>query len=190
MNRMKIRGKPVQEHSPSTLTSGFLTIRQVARMLGLTERSVYGYLQAGRLAGERIENALMVRAESVAAFTPKGSGRRRIYTPRWRQPPGRNAEWFTTITFRQYPGQAQRLEQALSEIRRNNTHCFPGTTARFIVRGQNDPTEITLVLVWRVDNMPPEEERRAALAALCTDLGEILDWETAGVKEGFSLMHA
>jgi hypothetical protein len=38
--------------------------------------------------------------------------------------------------------------------------------------------------------MPPEQEREAALTALTIDLADVLDWQTAQMKEGKVLLHA
>jgi hypothetical protein len=59
-----------------------------------------------------------------------------------------------------------------------------------VVRNLGDPAEIDLVLVWRGAVMPARECREAALAALAADLAEVLEWETAVVKEGQALLYA
>ncbi|HEX7734609.1 MAG TPA: hypothetical protein VF458_07095, partial [Ktedonobacteraceae bacterium] len=61
---------------------------------------------------------------------------------------------------------------------------------RYILRSQYDPDEITIILVWRSAIMPPAEDREASLAALYADLADVLNWETASLKEGRVLMHA
>lgn len=94
------------------------------------------------------------------------------------------------LTLRQRPGQEERLAGVLERMRRENAHNLPGTAARYIVRSQDDPDEITLILVWRLSDMPPEGERQAALVALRADLAEVLDWDAAVGKEGPTLLHA
>ena len=69
--------------------AGYLSIREAARMLGVSERSVYGYLQSGKLAGGKIGDLIVVSAEALADFERRASGRIRRTTPRWHIP--RNA---------------------------------------------------------------------------------------------------
>jgi len=167
-----------------------LTVKQAASILGVTERSIYGYVHAGTLVGERTEKGIMVQADSVRTFDGKAPGQIRKLVPRWRRPAQRNQQWLTFVTLRQQPGQAEPLASRLERMRRVNSHALSGTQARYLVRNQNDPQEVTLVLVWRSTIMPPAEERAAALAALRADFAELFDCKTAVVKEGRSLLHA
>ncbi|HEY0754139.1 MAG TPA: helix-turn-helix domain-containing protein [Ktedonobacteraceae bacterium] len=64
--------------------SGYLSIKEAARIIGVSERSIYGYLQAGKLPGEYIGTMMMVRAEQVYAYERTAPGRKRTRTPRWR----------------------------------------------------------------------------------------------------------
>ena len=82
------------------------------------------------------------------------------------------------------------LRRRLEEIRAAKKHHFPGTCERSILRNKHDPEEITLLLVWRGVVMPSLEVREASLLAFCADLADVLDWETAVVKEGEALLHA
>ena len=87
------------------------------------------------------------------------------------------------------PGQGERLDAKLEEIRAAETHLLPGTVARYIARNRGRPDDVQIVLVWRSTVMPPEAEREAALQALRDDLAEIIDWESAWSEEGQVLMH-
>jgi hypothetical protein len=84
----------------------------------------------------------------------------------------------------------ERLEQRLEEIRAAKKHHLVGTVARLILRSQDDPTAIQILLVWRQLVMPSEEERQAAIATLCDDLADLLDWEHAIWSEGQVLLYA
>src|SRR5262249_30195543 len=96
----------------------------------------------------------------------------------------------TVITVRQRPGQGEPLERRLAEIRQGNLHHLRGTAARYVMRNQGVPDELVIVLAWRFCMVPPEEERGAALVALRADLADVLDWETAVIQEGETLLHA
>jgi hypothetical protein len=78
------------------------------------------------------------------------------------------------LTVRLREGQDALLEQKLEAFRANQIHPLHGTVARFISRLKHDLQLVQIVLVWRAQVMPPEEEREAALAALCADLAEVL----------------
>jgi hypothetical protein len=66
---------------------------------------------------------------------------------------------------------------------------LPGTIARYIVRGEERPDKVQIVLVWRNTVMPSAGEREAALAALRAELADILDWEHAVSEHGRVIMH-
>lgn len=168
----------------------YLSVREAARILGVSDRSVYGYVESGKLPGARFGSMVVVIGEALATFQRRAPGRTRLSTPRWRRPPLQNSEYLTTITVRVYPGQHEELERRLSEIRADRKHGLPGTAARYIVRNQYDLDEIAIILVWRSANMPPAEVREDSLTALYADLSDVLNWETASLKESRVLMHA
>lgn len=169
---------------------GYLSVREAAGIIGVSERSVYGYIEAGKLPGARIGNIIVVEAEPVYNYQRMPPGRLRVRPPSWHIPPLKNSQYLTTIRVRVRPGQSSALDQKLAEIRAARKHLLPGTTARYIGRSQLDPNEMVIILVWRSATMPAEEERVAALAALQADLAEVLAWETATEKEGQVLLHA
>jgi excisionase family DNA binding protein len=175
------------EHAPE-----YLSIREAAKLIGVSERSIYGYIETKRLSGSIIGNLIVVNAEEVQRFgcMRKAPGRKRLTTPRWHVPPRQNSLFLTTITVRARPGQGALLDERLAEMRRDDRHRFPGTVARYIGRNQQDPDEIEMLLIWRRVVMPPEQEREADLTALTMDLADVLDWQTAAYKHGQVLLHA
>jgi excisionase family DNA binding protein len=173
------------EHVP-----GYLSVREAARVMGVSERSVYGYIEGGKLPGARIGNIIVVVAEYVYSYERKAPGRARILTPPWHVPPLKNLQFLTTITVRIRPGQGELLAHRLYEIRVTKKHRLPGTAARYIALNEHDPEEIEIVLIWRSAVMPPVAARETALDAFYADLADIIDWETASRKESRVLMHA
>lgn len=169
---------------------GYLSVREAASIMGVSERSVYGYIEAGKLPGARIGNIIVVISEYVYTYERRAPGRTRTTTPPWHMPPLKNLQYLTTITARMYPGQGELLEHKLHEMRVANKHRLLGTAARYIARNQSDPEEIEIVLVWRSVVMPPPEVREASLAAFYADLADVINWETATRTEGQVLMHA
>jgi excisionase family DNA binding protein len=169
---------------------GYLTIKEAARIIGVSERSVYGYVKAGKLSGGRVGHIIAVSEEHARAYERKAPGRLRTITPPWHIPPLNNPQYLTTIKVLIRPGQDALLDRKLSEMRVARKHLLPGTAARYIAHDQHDPAKLIILLVWRSAVMPPDKEREAALAALTGDLADVLDWETAISKEGQVLLHA
>jgi len=140
----------------------YLTVQEAASILNASVRSVYGYISKGQLPVTRVGERMLVKENDVLAFEFQAPGRPRELVPAWHIPPERNRQYMTMITVRVRPGQDEALESRLVEIHRSARHCFFGTSARYVVRNQCNPSEIDLVLVW----------------------------ETAAVKEGQSLLYA
>lgn len=175
----------VFEHIPA-----YLSVGEAARSLGVSERTIYGYIKERRLTGARVGNLIVVKTAEVDACQRRPPGRQRVLTPRWHRAPIGNRLYFTTITVQVRPGQDEELEQSLTRIRTAREHVFPGTSARYVVRDQHQRDDIQIVLVWRSVAMPSAEQREAALAALATELAGVLDWDAARIKEGEVLLHA
>ena len=176
--------------SEAVRQTSYLTVKQAARVLGVSERSVYGYIEHGKLASERVDDLLMVRAEDAANFKRRAPGRVRTRTPRWRLPPEQNPALLTSIEARARPGCRERLETILADLRATGQHRLPGTARRYIWRNHDDPDEVTIILVWRGATMPPEPRRQEALNALYADLAEALDLSTANIYEGRVCLYA
>ncbi len=169
---------------------GYLSVREAARIMGVSERSVYGYIESGKLPGARVGNIIVVIADAVYTYERKAPGRIRTTTPPWHMPPLMNPQFLTTITARMHPGQGERLEDRLYALRAANRHRLPGTAARYIARSVQNPDEVEIVLVWRSVAMPSLDKREAALSAFYAEFADIIDWETALHKEGRVLLHA
>jgi hypothetical protein len=159
-------------------------------MLGVSERTIYGYIETGRLPASRIGSLTVIDYDTARTFRRQAPGRKRTRIPAWHVPPENNLLSLTYITVRQRPGQGVRLNEKLLEMRSLGQHLLPGTAARYIARNQRDPEELYIVLLWRAALRPPEEQRTQALAALATDLADLLDWEHARVQEKQVLVHA
>ena len=169
---------------------GYLSVKEAARIFGVSPRSVYGYIESGRLPATHFGYSLMLREEDVAAFEQRAPGRVRAKMPLWHQPPAHNRLFATFILLRLRDGQETLFKQKLRAMRQTNSHCFPGTQARFIWPGQHDPREVIIVLIWREVAMPSIEEREAALSAFAAEFADVLDWSTAERTEGRVLLHA
>lgn len=163
---------------------GYISVREAAKIMGVSERSIYGYIESGKLPGYRIGSLLAIDEETLNNYRRPVVGRPRTRTPIWRVPVVLNLQYLLHITVYVRPGMGELLEQRLIEIRTERKHLIPGTVARYVARNKNNSDEVQIVLIWRRLVMPPEPEREAALEALRADLADILDWETASYMEG------
>lgn len=182
------RAETVEEMT--TPLPGYLSVREAAQVLGVSQRSVYGYIDSGRLPAMRFDYYFVLNEKDVYAFERRAPGRAREKTPLWHEPPAHNRQFATIITLRLRDEQEALFKQKLIAMRRTNAHCFPGTQARFILHNQNDPGEVIMLLIWREAAMPPAEEREAALSAFAADFADVLDWSTAERREGRVVLHA
>jgi excisionase family DNA binding protein len=168
----------------------YLSVREAARLLGVSTRSVYGYIETGKLLGIRIGASIAVQADAVRNYERQVVGRPRSRTPVWRIPTTMNLQYLTNIHVRVRAGQSPLLEKRMEEMRKGNRHLIPGTVARYIVRNQANPDEVQVILVWRHLVMPPAEVRATAVAAFQAELADILDWEHAVSSDGRVVLNA
>jgi excisionase family DNA binding protein len=169
---------------------GYISVQEAAAWLQVKERTVYGYIEDGRLPAVRVGGGIAVEEEAVRAYKPKASGRPRERMPVWRLPVGNNLQYLTTLIVRLLPGQTEAFETRLRAIHQGQRQTLPGTVARYIALGEDQPDEVTLVLVWRSTVMPEPPAREAALAALRAEFAGMLDWERVEVRFSRVLMNA
>jgi excisionase family DNA binding protein len=170
--------------------SVWLSVQEAARVLGVSVRSVYGYLTRGKLSKVRIEGLMMLPEAEVLAFERGAPGRPREEAPFWHLPPQRNPLSITTITVQARSGCDSLLEDRLAEFRAESKHCLAGTSARYIGRNLEQLAEVVIVLLWRGVGLPSQEQRETALTDLRADLAEVCDWATALVDEGRVALYA
>jgi excisionase family DNA binding protein len=168
----------------------YLTVQEAASLLGVSARSVYGYIAKGQLPATRIGERMLVKAQDVAAFELTPAGRRRERAPFWHAAPELNHLSVTMIKVRVRPGCDGLLEGKLAEFQAGRKHCLVGTSARYIGRSQCDPSQIEILLFWRKATMPSDQVQKASLCAFYADLAEVVEWETALVEEIRVLLHA
>ncbi len=168
-----------------------ISVREAAGMLDVSERTVYGYLVQGKLTKLCIEKRIMLREEEVLAFERRAPGRTRENSPPWHLPPERNPLYLVSIIVSLRPGCDALLDQKLYEFRLQGKHEMTGTCARVILRSRHAPPDrLTILLFWRAESQPSEEQCEQDIAALAADLAEVCDWETAFFHEGQTYAHA
>ncbi|QBD78153.1 helix-turn-helix domain-containing protein [Ktedonosporobacter rubrisoli] len=168
----------------------YVSIKDAAKMLGVSNTSVQKYVSEGRIKAKRVANVIMIPVEEVKRFRPNATGRPRTMLPPWRIAPRDNILFRTTIVVQLRSGKQAEFKQRLEEIRRKKEHSFPGTVARYIVKSRKQPEHIKISLIWRSTVAPDEAARQQALEAFKARLADVLDWETASYDEGNVMMHA
>lgn len=167
----------------------YVSIKDAAKMLGVSDKRVYAYIEEGRLPAMRAAHVIMIPIEEVKKFRPKISGRPRKNTPAWRTSPQDNLLLTHSLFVRLQDGQQKQLERKLEEIRQSGEQTFPGTVARYIIQDQTHAGEIEIVLIWRRTSMPDGPTREKALAEFLHVLSDVIDLNTARYSEGQILLH-
>jgi excisionase family DNA binding protein len=169
---------------------GYVSTREAAKMLGVSERRIRLYIEMKRLPAVRAAKVFMIPVEHVENFKRKIVGRPRKSTLAWRISSLENTQFMTSISVQVKSAEGElSLRQRIEEVKRSGRHIFPGTVARYVVSSETIPRQIEIVLVWRSTVMPNELEREQALEALRQALADVLDWETAQYNNGEVLMH-
>ena len=171
------------------ITPEFISVREAAKMLGVSERSVYGYIEERKLPGFRATNLTVVALKDVHTFKRGTTGRPRTRVPEWRISDNENVQYLTQVFIQIRAGQEENLQRKLEEMRKENKHTFPGTVARYFAHSQTDASDLQILFIWRGTVMPDEAVRNAALDALREELKDVLDWENAHIEMHEILMH-
>lgn len=168
---------------------GYVSIKEAAKILGISTNRVYAYVEEGRLPSAKAAHVIMIPLEAVEAFKPHLSGRPRTSVPVWRISPEENAMLATSILVQIRANQSNRLMTRLEEMRREKQHLFPGTLARYMIEKQGHPKHVEILLIWRDTAMPDEAAYNQWFDELRQALGDVLDWETAQYDTGRIIMH-
>lgn len=168
---------------------GYVSTREAAKLLGISERRVRLYIEMKRLPAVRAADVLMIPLEHVKNFQRKIVGRPRKNTLAWRISSAENTQFVTAISVQVRAGQEETLRVRLEEIKSSGQHVFPGTVARYFLQSHTFPGRIEIWLIWRSTIMPGEREREQALQAFRQTLEDVLDWTTARYTYGQALLH-
>ncbi len=167
----------------------YVSIKEAAKMLGVSDKRVYAYIEDGRLPAVRAAHIIMIPIEEVEKFKPKISGRPRKNTPAWRTSPEDNMLLTTSIVVPIQDNQREKVQRRLEELRQEGEHVFPGTVARYIIRSKAHPGALEILLIWRSTTMPEGADREEALERFQQTLADLLDWGKACYDEGQVLLH-
>ena len=168
---------------------GYVSIKQAAEMLGITDKRVYRYIDLGRLPAYKSGGVFLLAEEDIRQFRLNPPGRTRTVPPRWRIYNTRSKVLATEIQVPVSPGQQKKLVEKLAEIQVANRHTFPGTIARYVIKGNLELTSLHFFLVWKDTEMPDEPMRERSLKSLQNELSDVLDWKRAEYHTNEALMH-
>lgn len=169
--------------------SGYVSVKEAAKELGISSKRVYTYIEQGRLRAVRVGGSLAVLQEDVESFQPNITGRPRKGSPLWHTPPSDNRLRMTLIIAQVKAGQREKLIKRLEEIRQSGAYLFSGSIARYIAESETIAGQIEIELVWR--GVAPQTEARIEqeLETFKRALDDVLDWSKARYSTSKILLH-
>lgn len=176
------------ENEPSSIP-GYISTKQAARLLGVSNHRLYQYVKAGRLPVVHVGKAFMLRVEDVERFKPNPSGRMRIKGAPWREYKSRGTMLAMDIHVPVRPGKQDSLVEKLRAIRKTDLHTFSGTVARYVIKGDETFTTLHIMLIWKDIEMPDETIRQEDFHAFQEELNDMLDWEMAEYSMNEMIIH-
>src|SRR6266581_2445907 len=100
---------------------GYVSIKQAAEMLGITDKRVYRYIDLGRLPAYKSGGVFLLAEDDVRQFKLNPPGRTRTVPPRWRVYNIRSNVLATEIQVPVRAGQQGRLVEKLTERSEEHT---------------------------------------------------------------------
>jgi excisionase family DNA binding protein len=168
---------------------GYVTIKEAAKILGVSANRVYTYVEEGRLPSAQAAHVIMIPLEALKDFKSQLAGRPRTTIPPWRISPEENAVLTTSILVQVRTNQYTKLLARLEEMRRERQHLFPGTIARYILERGRYPEHVEILLIWRSTAMANDVTYNQWLDEFRQELSDVLDWGTAQYDTGRVIMH-
>lgn len=167
----------------------YVSIKEAARIIGVSANRVYEYVTEGRLKGLWAADVIMIPLEEAKNFKRGATGRPRKNTPAWRISAAEDTQFTLSILVPLRAGKFDALLAKLEAMRRAGQYIFPGTVARYIVDVDGKHEQIEITFIWRKSTMPDESAREHELQQLREALQDVLDWEKAQYHHNGVLMH-
>lgn len=79
--------------------------------------------------------------------------------------------------------------QKLQAMRQAKRHPFPGTLARYILRGDEQLSSVHMLLLWKDADISDDAAFQEQLAAFQAELADVLDWNSAKIQQTDALMY-
>jgi hypothetical protein len=131
----------------------------------------------------------MVPEKAVEDFRHQPPGRSRKGAPNWRVYNSRIRLLSIEIQVNVYPGQQERFEKMLQSVCENQQHTFTGSVERFVFKNEASPEMVTILLLWKSNEMPKEAVRQKELEAFKDAFAGILDWDHAQFRYDEGLIY-
>src|SRR5260370_1158509 len=96
---------------------GYVSVKEAAKILGISDKRVYEYVNEGRLPSMWAADVIMIPLDEIQKFKRRTSGRPRRSIPVWRISSGENTHFMTSIVVQIRAGQQHALLEKLEEIR-------------------------------------------------------------------------
>ncbi len=169
---------------------GYVPTDIAAERLGLTVTRIYQYLKAGELTSRIFRGRHMISEEELEAFVYKRhpAGRKRAEAAPWHRYGSGVRVLDILIQVQVRTGQIKQFRQHLQVWSEEHERAFNGSMTRLMRYDENTPEAVTILLVWKSNEMPSEETRQQELAAFQHDFADLLDWNTAHISHGRVLL--
>src|SRR6266852_3911479 len=117
---------PILMHNENDRSNipGYVSIKEAAKILGISANRVYAYVEEGRLPSAKAAHVIMIPLKAVEDFKPQLSGRPRTSVPVWRISPEENTILATSMLVRIRSHQHAKLMTRLEEMRRGKQHSL------------------------------------------------------------------
>lgn len=179
----------MEEDENSQTIPGYVSPQKAAEMLGISDETVYHYLQTGRLQYERMSRMYLIPIKAVEEFRRQPAGRVRKQPPLWRTYRSGIALEAMGVQVRIRTGQGEAFRDKLRELRERQEHRLTGTSQRYILVEKSDPALVHIWLVWKDNELPDEETRVREWVEFQAEFVEVLDWATARSSEMEGLLY-
>ncbi len=181
--------KTMNENDDLPKLQDYLSIKEAATRLNISDKMVYFYVENRRIKAVRAGNNIMIPEAEIEEFQFRASGRPRTTIPAWHIAKKENTLFALSIEVRIRRGQEQHFPARLEEIRQSKEFTFAGTVARYIMAKEQKPEQVEIVLIWKKSIMPDEAEREQALEEFRHALADVFDWSTAQYTYDRVYMH-
>ncbi len=131
----------------------------------------------------------MIQKEDIEAYQSNPPGRTRKKPVKWRKFKGRARVFSTQIQVHVRAGQQGLLAQKLQRILEEQEYQFPGTMRRYIFNNTAAPDLVTIILLWKSNEMPGEKVRANQLETFQSAFADVLDWDTAQITFNEGLLY-
>lgn len=164
-------------------------VKIAATMLKISEDRILQHIHSGRLQARRVDGRYQVYIPDIEAFKRNPPGRVRSKSPKWRIYDRRIKLLSTTIQVPIRHDQEQHLQPRLRQLLDEQSHRFSGSMARYVFRDTDTSSLVTIVLLWKDNEMPPDDIRAQEMADFQDELNEFLDWSSATIKHHEGLLY-